>query len=125
MTDSSEFIAPTHARTYSYTDPPPLRPEQIVDALVPVIEAAIARRAEDIYGAIEQLRGEFQATINVMDGNDAAIIAAVQEMRGVLTGDGYQVSEVLSKAGASWERFVRAEAEQLGLKVIVPKGEQS
>lgn len=98
-----------------------MTPEQVVDALVPVIERAIGRRMEEVYGTLEQLREEFQQTINVMDGNDQAIVAALQEIRGKISGEGYQVAEVLAKAGESWERFVRAEAEKLGLKVITPK----
>lgn len=95
--------------------------EEIVDVLVPVIERAIARRLEAVYGAIEQLREEFQQSVTVLDGNDQAVIAVVQELRGKVTGEGMQVAEVLAKAGESWERFVRGEAEKLGLKVIVPK----
>ena len=95
--------------------------EQIVDALVPVIEAAIARRMEQVYTVIEELREQFQQTINIMDGNDHAIIAAVQELRGQVTGEGYVVEEVVKRAAESWERFVRSEAEKLGLKVIMPK----
>lgn len=98
-----------------------LNAEQIVEVLVPVIEGAIARRMEEVYGTLEVLREEFQQTINVMDGNDHAIIAAVQELRGQITGEGYIVEEVVKRAGESWERFVRSEAEKLGLKFIVPK----
>lgn len=98
-----------------------MTPEQIVEVLVPVIEGAIARRMEEVYGTLEVLREEFQQTINVMDGNDHAIIAAVQELRGVVTGEGYIVEEVVKRAAESWERFVRSEAEKLGLKMLVPK----
>lgn len=95
-----------------------------MNILVPVIERAMERRDVGVYAAIDQLRGEVQATIEVMDGNDQAIISALQEIRGQVTGDGAQVAEVLKLAAESWERFVRGEAEKLGLKVIVPKGER-
>lgn len=95
-----------------------LTPEQIVEAVVPMVERAIARQMEDTYGAIEQLREEFQASINIMDGNDHAIIAEIQRLRG---SGGEQVAEVLTKAAESWDRFIRSEAEKLGLKVLTPK----
>lgn len=96
-----------------------MTPEDIVEVLVPVIERTMVRRLEDVYGTIEQLRGEFQQTINIMDGNDRAIIAEIQRLRG---SGGEQVAEVLTRAAESWDRFVRAEAENLGLKVLTPKG---
>lgn len=92
--------------------------EQIVDTLVPVIERAIGRRMEEVYGAIEQLREEFQQSVTVLDGNDHALVAEIQRLRG---SGGEQVAEVLAQAGEAWERFVRGEAEKLGLKVITPK----
>lgn len=98
-----------------------MTPEDIVEALVPVIERAIARRMEEVFGVIEELREQFHATIGVMDGNDQAIIAALQEVRGAVTGEGGQVGEVMKLAAESWERFVKGEAEKLGMKVVVPK----
>lgn len=85
-----------------------MTPEQIVEAVAPIVERAV-----------DQLRAEMQATVEVLAGNDDALVAEIQRLRG---SGGEQVAEVLTKAGEAWERFVRAEAEKLGLKVIVPKG---
>ena len=100
----------------------PLEPEQIVNIIVPVIEKMIAERSEAIYAVVEDLRQQMIATVGVLDGNDAALVAEIQRLRG---SGGEQTAEVLTKAAEAWERFVRAEAEQLGLKVITPKGDRA
>lgn len=91
---------------------------EIVDTLVPVIERAIARRLEEVFGAIEQLREEFQTSVGVLDGNDHALVAEIQRLRG---SGGEQVAETLARAGQAWERFITTEAKLLGLQIIVPK----
>ena len=91
---------------------------EVVDALVPVIEGAIARRMEEVYGVLEELREQFQATVAVLDGNDHAIITEVQRLRG---SGGEQVAETITKAAEAWERFVVTEARHIGLQVIRPK----
>lgn len=96
-----------------------MTPEDIVDTLVPVIERLIGRKSEDIYLAMEQLREEFQQSVTVLDGNDHALVAEIQRLRG---SGGEQVAEVLTRAAEAWEAFVRMEAEKLGLKVLVAKG---
>lgn len=98
-----------------------MRPEDIVEVIAPIVEQAIASRVTEIYEVIEDLRQGFQATVGVLDGNDQAIIAALQEVKAKVTGEGYQVAEVLKKSAESWDRFVRGEAEKLGWKVVVPK----
>lgn len=90
----------------------------VVDALLPVIERAIARLRSEVEESIEQLREEMRATVEVLDGNDHALVGEIQRLRG---SGGEQVAEVLASAGAAWERFVKGEAEKLGLKVIAPK----
>ncbi len=97
-----------------------LTPEQIVNVLTPVVEAEIGRRLEEVYSVIEDLRQQMIATVGVLEGNDQAIIAEIQRLRG---SGGELVAEVLSRAGESWQRFVMAEAQHLGLKLIVPKGD--
>ena len=91
---------------------------EVVDALIPVIEGAIARRMEEVYGVLEELREQFQATVTVLDGNDHIIIAEVQRLR---ESGGEQVAETVAKAAEAWERFVVAEAKHIGLQVIRPK----
>ncbi len=113
----SDHPEPTITYTNS-AEPSPLTPEQIVDRLTPVIEAAIARRMEEVYAVLEDLRSQMQSTVQVLDGNDQALVAEIQRLRG---SGGEQVAEVLANAAGAWERWVRAEAANLGLKVIVPK----
>jgi len=86
-----------------------------IAAIVSAVNENIARRLEDVYGAIEQMREEFHQTITVMDGNDMAIVGELQKMKAMPT------PEVLKEAGESWERYVRGEAKHLGLRIIAPK----
>ncbi len=79
------------------------------------VNEVIGRRLEDVYLAIEAVREEFQQTVTVMDGNDRAVIAELQRFQQLTP------IQVMEEAAASWERFVKTEAEHLGLKVIVPK----
>lgn len=76
----------------------------IVEALAPIIEAQI-----------EQLRGEMQATVEVLDGNDLALVGELQKVKGMTA------AEVLTEAGESWERFIVGEAKHLGLRIVKEK----
>lgn len=86
-----------------------------IDQIAEVVNGFLATRMEQVYLAIEQLREEFQATINIMDGNDRALIAEFQKVKGM------PPAEFLIQAGESWERFIRTEAKHLGLRVIAEK----
>ncbi len=84
-------------------------------AIVAACDEAMGRRLEEVYLAIENLRGEMQATVGVLDGNDRALIGELQRYKQV------PAAVVLAEAAESWERFVRSEAGHLGLKVLVAK----
>lgn len=85
--------------------------------IIAAVDEVMGRRLEDVYGAIEQLRAEFSATIGVMDDNDNVILGEVKRLTGAGAG------EVAREAVDAWERFIRNEAKVLGLRVIAPKGE--
>lgn len=93
--------------------------EQVVEA----IEGVLASRMEEVYGNIEALRQEvaeavigIRDTAQVLHDNDIAIMARFAETQGSVP------AEFTRAAAGAWERFVRQEAEQLGWRVIVPKG---
>lgn len=92
-----------------------MEPTEIVNAILPILQQHIDT---EISLHLDQLRQEFQATVEVLDGNDSALVAEIQRLR---ASGGEQVAETLTRAGESWERFIRAEAEHLGLRVMVPK----
>lgn len=85
--------------------------EQEMEQVITAIDMVMGRRMEEVYGELEKLRGEFQTTINVMDQSIMAIISRMQET----TPENVGVAEFMESAGAAWERFIRREAEILGL----------
>lgn len=93
--------------------------QEDVATIIEVVEEIMGRRLEAVFGAIEQLREEIQQTVTTLNGNDLAVIGALQHMK---LADGGQVAAVLERAGESWQRFLVNEAKEIGLKVIAPKG---
>lgn len=84
----------------------------VVDVLYPIIEREFASIREEI----DQLRAEIYDTVQVLQGNDNALVGELQKMKGST------VAEVLQEAGESWARFVKGEAENLGMRVVMAKG---
>lgn len=101
--------------------------QQVVDAL----DVAIGRRMEEVYATIEELRGEvarlqtstadaveqFVATAQVLHDNDTAIMGEMSRVKGE------EPTQFTEQVAGAWRRFVMAEAKELGLRVVVPKGE--
>lgn len=86
-----------------------------LEAIVGAVNEIIGRRLEEVYGAIEQMREEFTQTVTVLDGNDTALLGEIRKMSGMTP------AEVLKEAGESWERYVKGEAANLGLRIVAPK----
>lgn len=92
---------------------------------VQVIANLIGERMEQVYGEIEVLKGAvreavemLQQTAQVLHDNDVAIMGQLSIARGD------QVAKFVGGVSDSWERFIKVEAEALGLKIMVPKGEE-
>lgn len=83
----------------------------VVDVLYPIIEREFA----SVRTEIDQLRQEIYDTVQVLQGNDTALVGELQKVKGST------VAEVLQEAGESWARFVKGEAENLGMRVVVAK----
>lgn len=79
------------------------------------VDVAMGKRLEEVYGAIEQLREEFQATINVIDGSIMSIIGWLQER------EDPEVKEFSDGFQGAWDRLVKMEAERLGLIIDATK----
>ena len=86
-----------------------------VEAIIGAVDEVVGRRLEQVYASIEQLREEFYATTQVLDGNDHAVVAEVQRMK----QEGPAV--LLATVEESWSHYIKGEAERLGMKVMVPK----
>lgn len=84
----------------------------VVDVLYPIIEREFA----SVRMEVEQLRQEVFDTVQVLQGNDNALVGELQKIKGST------VAELLQEAGESWARFVKGEAENLGMRVVVAKG---
>lgn len=93
-------------------------------AVVAAVEEVMARRLEEVYGTIEGLRQDVadavqqvRDTAQVLVDNDTALMGQV------MARDGDEVAGFVARVGDSWARFIRAEAEVLGWRVVVPKAE--
>lgn len=100
---------------------------QVIAGVDLAVQKRIAEELELVYQAIgqvrdelpglvgvDQLREEFRATVEVMDGTDQAIIAKVLELVDEVHGE-EGVSKLAGDVGEAYTRFVRAEATRLGL----------
>lgn len=83
--------------------------ELIADTAFQVVERVIAERMEQVYAVMEEIRGQMQATVGVLSGNDDALLAELRKVQHATP------AEVLTMAGESWERFIRGEAQRIGL----------
>lgn len=87
----------------------------IVDAVKSIVDRLLAERMESIYGVLEEIREQTFHSVTVLDGNDAALLAEIRKVQHATP------AKVLEMAGESWDRFIRAEAGHLGLRIVVPK----
>lgn len=99
--------------------------EAIADVVQQTVDRIIAQRMEEVYGNIETMRQEvrdaveqIRDTAQVLHDNDVTVMAELARVR----GDGGR--EYVEQVAESWRRFVVHEAEQLGFRVMVPKGGQ-
>jgi hypothetical protein len=90
--------------------------EIIVDAVHQVVERVVGERMQQVYEVIEELRDGFTNTVEVLGGNDDALLGEIRKVMHATP------AEVLGMAGESWSRYITAEAKYIGLKVIEPKG---
>ena len=86
-----------------------------VAQIVEAVNEIIGQRLQPVYESIEQMREEFTQTVTVLDGNDTALLGEIRKMSGMTP------AEVLKEAGESWERYVKSEAANLGLRIVAPK----
>lgn len=93
-----------------------------MQAVVAAVEEVMARRLEEVFGTIEGLRqdvadaiSQVQATAQVLVDNDSAIMGQMMVARAD------EVAGLVGAVSDAWQRFVRAEAEVLGWRVVVPK----
>lgn len=89
--------------------------QEDVETIIGAVDEVMGKRLEQVYASIEQLREEFYATTQVLDGNDHAVVAEVQRMK----QEGPAV--LLATVEESWTHYIKGEAERLGMKVMVPK----
>lgn len=98
-----------------------MSPDEIAQ-VAEVIDIAIAQRMEQVYGVIEELRQQVSdavesvnATAQVLHDNDTALMAKM------MADQGNVPAEFTVFAAEAWQRFVVAEAKELGLRIVVPK----
>lgn len=83
--------------------------ELIADTAYQVVQRVIGERMEQVYGVLEEIREQMQATVGVLNGNDEALLAEIRKVQHATP------AEVLTQAGESWERFITNEAKVLGI----------
>lgn len=98
-----------------------MTPEE-VQAVADVVEIAIGRRMEEVYGELEAVKEQVReaiehvrATAEVLHDNDTALMAHLQ------AGSGGEAAGLVIQVSESWERFLKSEMARLGWKVQVPK----
>lgn len=91
----------------------------VAEAVKPLVrdtvDEAIRARMEEVYGVLEELREGFLGTVQVLDGNDQALVGEIQKWKQS------PPAEMLAIAATSWERFIRGEVEALGMRMVAPK----
>lgn len=91
--------------------------EIITDAVYEVVNRVVGARMEEVYAVLEELRGGFTNTVEVLNGNDNALLGEIRKVQHA------SPAEVLEMAGESWERFIRNEAEAIGMTVVKDLGD--
>jgi hypothetical protein len=101
-----------------------LEPDDITQ-VIEAVDTILARRMEEVYGVLEDLREQVHGSITMLNGNDQALVSEILSLKGGLAAEWNQSSE------EAWRRFVEVQARELGIipakitakKIVVKKGD--